>query len=703
MTVVNRRLFLTDPTALPADAESFVLEPAMWPRVGDGTDRPTIAAGHVYQLDDGRVELVPWLNQDSEMTDVALTATARDEVFVPAGLKVVSTIDDVNGNTFTIPAGFGEDVEPGDIYFVMNATNVGDRLGDRVGAMATVTQVERSSATLVTRHAWAPPQAGDVVMLVQSQIEYTPAETTLYFALLDPDAEDTGQLSPLAAAVPQVLAEFGISNILFATLPRWLDPEPAGAAQIAETAIEAAVEDNDAFGAVAFGRLDGDTLVFNAGSWGDPVGYGGLIGILPGGLRITLESDLETAAAQLAPSFIATGLAMRGDHALAAYLLEVATRDPQMQADVRYHLREHLSERWMTLGRPDEALRVLEHDVAVSRLAGDTRALLNALSVLTSTYHRLGDCDSAVEAARAFLAAAEGEIPLAAHASELSRLAFCLRDQDAEGAEEAAEQARAAARAAAETDGPNGELALEIRLAEGSVEDLRAAAARIAPRVQEMEPEDQVDFLLLQARAFAEAGDATEAQMLAARAVEVQEEHSLDEDENVTLLLAMTYLFTQSFEDATEWLTRAAADMLADADYGGAARFLLYSSRIDLSLLSVDGFQPTPEFVSAIERKLDTSCRLYRIMGNSREAGECMVSLAVLQTAMGQHEASVTNFDHAIFHLVRSGSLFSLISALETRARQMESSGAPEAAASFEALLQEVDIRAQIDERYPMD
>lgn len=701
VTFEDSRLFLTTPWDLVANVDSFTLEPAIWPRVGQEPNRPVIAMGHVYRLDDGRVELVPWFQLSSPMTEVALTAIPAEQPAIPSGLKVISTIAAVSGNTFTVPIGLTEDVEPGDIYFVMNATTSGDRLGDRIGAMATVTTVGRGTSTLVTQHAQTPPQEGDIVLFVQSHMDYTPRETTLYFALLQPEAEDTGQLSPLAAAVPQLLADFGISNILFATLPQWLDPEPAGAAQAAAETIETLVQDDDAFGAVAFGRVDGNTLVFNAGSWGSATSYGGLIGILPGGLRIELQSDLETAAAQLAPSFVATGLAMRGDHALAAYLLEITTRDPDLQADVRYHLREHIAVRWLDLGRADETLRILEHDVLASARSGEVRAQLNALSVLISVYHSLGNCDSAVTAARQYLDLAEQEIPLSARESELTRLALCLRDLDSPDAADAATQALDAMRLSSAAASTADLMALEFRLAEGSLERLRAASATLQGQVMELAPQEQVNFLLLQARAFAEVGDATEAQLLAARALEIQAQHELDVSDNMKTALALTYLFAGDRQQASDWLTQAAAAMLSDGTYGGAAQFLLYAARLEFSLLSEAGFEPTPEFVNALARKLDTSCRLYRILGNSHQAGECMATLAILQTALGQHEASMQTFERAAFHMVRSANLEALIVALETRARQMEAAGALDAASSLYSLAQEIDIRQLIEERYP--
>ena len=701
VTLENSRLFLTTPWTLSADTDSFVLEPAMWPRVGSEASRPAIAAGHLYRLDDGRIELIPWFQLSSPMTEVALTAIPNKQPIARSGLKVISRIDSVSGNTFTIPIGFTEDVEPGDIYFVMNATASDVRLGDRIGGMATVTTVGRGTATLFTQHAQTPPQAGDIVLFVQTHMEYTPRETTLYFALLDPANEDTGQLSPLAAAVPQLLAEFGISNILFATLPQWLDPEPVGAAQAAANTIEAFVQDDDAFGAVAFGRVDEDTLVFNAGSWGSATGAGGLIGILPGGLRIEIQSDLETAAAQLAPSFVATGLAMRGDHALAVYLLEIATRDPAMQGDVRYHLREHIAMRWLDLGRADETLRLLEHDVQASAQTGAVRAQLNALSVLIAVYHSLGNCDAAVTAARQYMDLSEQEIPLSSRESELTRLAFCLRDLDSPDAADAAAAALDAMRASSVSDEPGSLLALEFRLAEGSLERIRAASATLQDRAMRLDPQEQVNFLLLQARAFAEVGDATEAQMLAARALEIQTQHGLEISDNMTTALALTYLFAGDRQRASEWLTRAATAMLSDGSYLGAAQFLLYAARIEFSLVSEDGFEPTPEFVAAMERKLDTSCRLYRVLGNSHQAGECMASLAILQSAMGQHAASMETFERAAFHMVSSANLATLIVMLETRARQLEASGELEAAASLYALVQEIDIRQFIEERYP--
>jgi hypothetical protein len=701
VSVDDARLFLTTQPSTQPEFHRFVLEPAIWPRVGQDPMRPALAAGHSYRLDDGRIELVPWFQLASPMSDVALTALSANEIVVPEGLKVISTIQEVADHTFTIPIGFTADVEQGDIYFVMNATTSGGRLGDRIGAMATVAQVERDSATLVIRHAHTAPRAGDIVMFVQSRIAYTPPETTLYFAPLESDAADTGQLSPLAVAVPPLLAEFGISNILFATLPQYLDPEIPDAGHIAEHAVEAIVNDDDAFGAVAFGRVDDQTLIFNAGSWGSAIGYGGLIGILPGGLRIHLESDLETATTQLAPSFVATGLAMRGDHALAVYLLEIATRNPGMQADVRYHLREHIAVRWLDLGRADETLRLLEHDVEESARMGAVRAQLNALSVLISVYHQLGNCDSVVAAARQFLSIAQQEIPLVARASELTRLAFCLRDLDSPDAAAAAEEALDALRESGDVVDRESLMSLEFRLAEGSLEDLRDASTMLQPRMVELDPQQQVNFLLLQARAFAEVGDATEAQMLAGRALEVQAQNELEVTDQMTTALALIYLFTDNRLEAGQWLTRAAATMLADGEYNGAAQFLYYASRVDFGLLSADGYEPTPEFVSGLERKLDTSCRLYRILGNSQQAGECMATLALLQTAMGRHEDSIATFDQAAFHMVRSANLFTLIDALETRTSQMERSGAADAAASLEAILDAIDIRALIEERYP--
>ena len=380
--------------------EYFALVPDEWP--SDVGPAPVVAVGSVAE-DGGEFQL--WAYVQSTGFD-RLRAIPTDQPSGIEGSKTLARLEEVDGDFVVITRGETDGVTPGDIFFVLNDGEARDetRLGNRVGALLRVTETADTTAIARIEHSRIDVEAGETCLFAQASFDLPSRSATVVVAPFIPDSEASG-FPEIAEAVPEYMARFGLTNIGIDSLSEFVDPRPHNAPEHA-----AELADGD-YGAVVFGALEGETLVFNATAFGSAPHPAITVGILPGGLPLPVGDSLRALSRQLAPSFISTVLALRGDHAVAAYFLESVLASEPLEPAVRFHLREHLALRYESLNRPTEAFRIMSHDVDGARNGDLTYPLLNALSIRTHLDNVGGFVDLWVSDAEEFIAVSEGVLP----------------------------------------------------------------------------------------------------------------------------------------------------------------------------------------------------------------------------------------------------------------------------------------------------
>ena len=381
----------------------FELRANDWP-IAD-SDPPLLGVGAAIQSGD-EVRAVFYAIQQIAALERAVVVEVDEPGPLP-GTKLLVEIAESDGNRLVIDAGLNDGVTVDDVYFVLNSDAPAERFGDRIGALIEVTDVSAGTATGRVIHADTPVEAGDLAAFAQFRSDDAEHPATLVFARLSPDESGAGlDLPGIANALPELIGEFGLSNVGVELLDRYIDPKPHNAAREASESIE-----SDQYGAVVFGELRPTYLIYNIATFGSASRASNTVGILPGGLHLPIESDVETLSRELAPSYLSTVLTMRGDDAHAAYLVEVVLRNQEFSDGVRYHLREHLALRYDELGRGDEAFAIMRDDIAGAADANLPLQQLNALSIRAYLDLDAGQREMWLSDTSEFLALADGVLP----------------------------------------------------------------------------------------------------------------------------------------------------------------------------------------------------------------------------------------------------------------------------------------------------
>lgn len=414
---------------LPDDAVYARAVPRLWPATLG--EPPTLAAGELVPSGDA-LDFVPWAVVSSVPVE---ELELRPERRAPATLtaKHACQVQERSATEVSIACGHLHGVSEGDLYLVYGGERAEEdsRPGVRTSALLRVLSVDEKESRARIEHARIAPTTGTVAVYAQASFDLPAQPAAILVAPFDDDTE-TGAFPVIADALPEYLAEFGITNIGVEAFPTFLDPEPHDAAAIASEAAEAS---GVAYGAIVFGRVTDNVLVFNATAFGSAPHPATTVGILPGGLPLTFDENVGALSRQLAPSFLATVLALRGDHAIAVYLLESILATETLDSAVRYHLREHLALRYSSLGRPIEALRIMAEDIERSERTGDRFARLNALSIRSFLAQEAGLLELWQSDVASFLDAARDVLPeraLVRERLDLARASIAL-DEVADG------------------------------------------------------------------------------------------------------------------------------------------------------------------------------------------------------------------------------------------------------------------------------
>ena len=398
----------------------YTLVPHRWP---SDEPRPILGTGRLVRQG-GDLLAVQLVNVQVEDLG-ALELIPADGPAVPEKSKSIGVVTAVDGDTITVPIPSEAYVTIGDLYFILTRETLSReaRMGDMLGAIARVDAVRDDSITLHVIHAQDAIEPGDLAVFAQPAGSDERQEFQIYVAPMAQNAPAIapGELPPLMQAMPAFLARYGLGAVGVESLDTWIDPRPWDAA------IDASDQMPDhEWGVVVFGDTEPGRFIYNATGFGAAPEPDSSVGILAGGLPVRFEHDLGELSPQLVPSFVANGLGMRGEHALAVYILENELRNTDLDPLVRYHLREHLALRYNSLNAAAEALRIMNHDIAQATERGETYPLLNALSIRAHLSSQSGLAHQWLEDHLRFIEVGEPILPADSLDAERTELAVAL-------------------------------------------------------------------------------------------------------------------------------------------------------------------------------------------------------------------------------------------------------------------------------------
>jgi len=381
----------------------FTLEPERWPR---NLTRPVVGVGRIIASND-ELEAVIWAVRQSAGIEHLVVVPSSSQPMLEES-KLTLAVDSVDGTRIRLSGGDTLGVNSGDIYFVTRELPGAQRVGEHVVALARVVEVHESHAIARVDHARQDVRPTDVALFAQASLDRPALPATVLIAPFSTEqwSDTNGGLPEIAHALPMYLARYGITNIGVDTLDAYIDPRPHDAPRTASE-----LGPDGSYGVIVFGDRSENTFIYNTTTFGNAPHPANTVGILPGGLPLPVDDALVGLSAQLAPSFIASALALRGDHALSIYFLESVLEDVELEDSVRFHLREHLALRYYSLGRNSEAVGLMNTDIEEARRTDDVYALLNALSIRAYLDSETGLLEQWIDDTTEFLDVAEGTLP----------------------------------------------------------------------------------------------------------------------------------------------------------------------------------------------------------------------------------------------------------------------------------------------------
>ena len=376
-----------------------------WP--GGDAERPAQAVLLVTSTSDGFADTLV-LGQRGRLDLERLFGRVTEEPRLALS-KSVTTVSGTEGELVRLDANVSEGVEAGDLFFVLGeASSEPARLGSRIIALVRVTDVLPGSTRAQVVHQMAPIEAGAIALFAQhATLDTERPEALILFLRTAPDVPiDDFNLPPAATAVIDYMAEFGFSNISIQSLDTYVDPAAYNAAEQAQDAAP-----DDGFGVLVFGHEREGDFLYNITTYGSSPSMATSVGILPGGLPLQTPDGVEGLSVQLAPSFLATAMTQRGDHAEVIYFLEYCLRMGRITGDVAFHAREHLALRFESIDRLTESFWLMNHDIATAQAAGNPYPELNALSIRQFLDRQARDYEAELIDLDDFLEAAEDVLP----------------------------------------------------------------------------------------------------------------------------------------------------------------------------------------------------------------------------------------------------------------------------------------------------
>lgn len=653
--------------------------PRNWP--SEDGPAPILAFGEVV-VDDGQARPIQWASRQLNSA-TELIAVGTSEVPTMRGSKQLGSVLSITDSQVRIDKGVRDGVSRGDVYFVLNRTHDdrGDlpRFGQRIGALITIREVGAEYAIGSVVHADVPLETGDPVVFAQVQSDESIPSATLAFSPIEGAAAHEGtELPAIASALPDYLSEYLISNVAIETLPVAIDPRPWTAP---ETAIELAPE--NAFGTLIFGAIDAETneFIYNATLFGNAPHPANSVGILPGGLRIPLDDGIESLSRQLVPSFVATALAQRNEHANAIYLLESALRSQSFNQQVRYHLREHLALRYHSVGLTDDAIQMMSHDIDEAHKTGNRLAELNALSIRSFLYSQLPSADRWVADSRAFLTLADGVLPEdALHYEHLSVARALRASGDYDEASEITLDVLAHAQSSNDTDlqfAALFQLAL-TQLDQGQPDAALLVLADLEDMLPVLSKQEQAELMSVAGVLYAEAGNPRDAADRIVHSLRIVTE--LDDPAlraRVSIRAASALISAGRSLESIQYLQSAVIGFTESYQFGEAAETLAQLAYRELTAANEAAGQRSsgPQLIALAREHLANASESLVVLGRDLDAASQFFALGVLEFRIGNLDGARIFLDRAREFSLRSADYEALAAIAQQRAELSEESG----------------------------
>lgn len=642
---------LVEPPAALQHAQWIGFFPAEWP---DAAKRPLLGLGTADEASAVRLLAL----REVAGIDV-LRAEPIDAPRPLGGSKLVARVEAIEDRFARLSLEPLQGVAAGDLYFAIDARSPEGRFGERVIGLLRIVESEPGRVVAEIEHARRALVEGDLAVFAQAQLDLTGETATILVAPFD-DAEGAsgGVLPAIVDAVPGYLAEYGLSNIGVASFDHFIDPTTPQAPRHANEAAESRA----GYGTLVFGQRRDAELVLNTTTWGTSPHPANTVGILPGGLPLPIRDGVAGLSAQLAPSFIATVLAQRGDHATAIYFLESILRDVPLDTEVRYHLREHLALRYNSIGRFDEAMALMTSDVAEATAAALPLQVLNALSIRAYLADENGFVDTLVADTRSFLEQARGALPAESLGHE--RLHHARALAMAERVEESRALAQSVLDDAAAWQDEDLATSAQIELAMSFAPDDTAAALLVLSELSEADAVDResrliVDLLTAELLILDEDPRGAESRVVRALAA-VEEGDSAPLRASVYRRAARVLSALGRTGESATATQEAARLYLETAQLETAAATLFQLAMTQLELLDRRAGAEAALLVQEARTNLFLSAELSLHLGFDSSAGRAFVFAALLEQQLGQQRMADQLFDRA-YLLAQSSANYRLL------------------------------------------
>lgn len=709
------RVIVDQPDAALQKAAFYTLHPLHWDdSLGP---EPTIGTGYLHhaakQTFAIMVASVPNLDFESTRVRAASGLQALTEHKALARVTGLTYEADAPETPIQVRIDLGSatGVTNGDWFYILTGDKLDlrrPRLGDLIGALVRVETVSATHASAEVVHANATIQEGQHAIFAQKTARMSPSPITIAVAPIERDADgQSGDLPSMMTGLPEIAAEYQISHTGIFRLAEFIDPRPWDASYTAE---DAAPEKT--WGIVVFGEEEDGMLIYNSVGYGNVPSPSGWVGILPGGLPLPFDHDLEELGPQLAVSYLSNGLGMRGDHAHAVYLLESELRTKTLHPRMRYHLREHLALRYAALGRVDEALRIMHYDLLHAGQENDAYSQLNALSIRVYLDREAALLPQAIRDSRAFLSLADGLLPDYALDGERLNLARgLLNSEELDEAEALIMRVVSAAEARGDHRIHLYAITLltHVQIARDQIETAVLVLDALRANMGAYPKETQVSIRLSAAELLIQIESYSDALELLFESFEDFEHISpasrasmLQRAANIMMSVEQPIQAARAILDAASIYEELGLEPDAAYMWSVAAHLRLFIAQ------QVPGENQINMLVDAMN-EFQRAYQLYLGLGDNRKAAEALVYVAMLQSRFQQTGAKDPLFDQAESMYLALGDFVALAQVAMIRQQMATAFNDPEAADAYEAQARrwleigQIDIKEELeDEDIPL-
>lgn len=648
------RLVVQNATKAIQNASYFAIVPPQWDdSLGDV---PALGTGLLVHTKDQSFVLVAAIEPRVSIKGAHIVAA--DHLVPLSTSKAVATIqvDDAKGahtpqtgDTVQLSVGRNDNVAQGDLYFVLTTDKLDHkqpRLGDLIGAIITPKNIEKHTSTATIIHASGELKAGQTAVFAQ-KIATQPASTmNIMVAPFSKEQNGTNDADSKAMldAVADISQTYQIANVSVGTIPSFINPRPWDAPYHAEDATA-----DSGWGVAVFGdKEDAHTFIYNAVGYGNVPSPSGWVGILPGGMPLPYQDSVAELAPQLALSFLANGLGMRGNHAQAIYMLEAALRSDNIDARMRYHLHEHLALRYAAIGHIDEAMRIMHYDLINAQRDDDIYAQLNAYSIRSYLDNEWGLNTQMIQDENRFLELADGVLPdFGLDGEKLGLARGLLLDGDLKKAEQLTIEIATKAKERGDYRVHMHAISMLTRI-QLQNDELAAALLVFDALEDEMDnyqTETQVALRLEQAQLLTQAGDVHEALEMLFQTFDRLDEISPAGKANALQRAANIMLAIEQPIQANLAIMEAAKIYEELGLEQEAANLWTAGANLSLSIVPTMPPQQGVQILKKVREELQHASNIFRALGDEGQAAACLFFIAAIDANLNDTGADEPLFD----------------------------------------------------------